>query len=68
MLISAQDVMRNNAPVALKLMHNEEEWLREQDMRKLANGDPVDSTHVLQLLNAVEIEVVWALNFAEPPL
>jgi len=56
LLIFAQDVMRNNAPVALKLMHNEEEWLREQDMRKLANGDLLDSTHVLQLLNAVEIE------------
>ena len=38
------------------MMHNEEEWLREQDMRKLANGDPLDSTHVLQLLNAVEVE------------
>ena len=56
LLIFAQDIMQNNAPVALKLMHNEEEWLREQDMRKLANGDPLDSTHVLQLLNAVEIE------------
>ena len=54
LLIFAQDVMQNNAPVALKLMHNEEEWLREQDMRKLANGDPLDSTHVVQLLKPTQ--------------
>ena len=56
LLIFAQDVKRNNAPVALKLMYNEEEWLREQHMRQLENGQLLDCKHVVQLLNAVKIE------------
>ena len=56
LLIFAQDVMQNNAAVALKLMRNKEEWLREQNMRKLDNGQLLDSKHVVQLLHAVEIE------------
>ena len=56
LLIFAQDVMRNNAPVALKFMYNEEEWLREQHMRQLENGQLLDGKHVVQLLDAVKIE------------
>ena len=56
LLIFAQDVAQNNAPVALKLMHNREEWLREQKMRELDNGKPLDPMHVVQVLEAVEIE------------
>lgn len=56
LLIFAEDVIQNNAPVALKLMHNEEEWLREQNMRKLASGQLLDCEHVLPLLDAVKID------------
>ena len=37
LVIFARD-MKDDRLVALKLMHNKEEWLREQDMRKLADG------------------------------
>ena len=42
--------------LALKLMHNKEEWLREQEMRKLADGTLLDAKHVVPLLHWEELE------------
>ena len=46
---------QNPAPVALKLMRNEKEWQREQEMRRL-NQDQLDCKRVLELLDAVDLE------------
>ena len=51
----AEDVTTNSM-VALKLMTNKVEWLREQDMRKLCGGVELDSKHVMQVLVARELE------------
>ena len=41
--------------MALKLMHNKEEWLREQEMRQLPDGTMLDTKRVVSLLEAVEL-------------
>ena len=45
----------NPLPVALKLMHNKEEYEREIKMRKLENGSELDGSHVLQLLDTIDL-------------
>ena len=55
LVIFAWDLQKN-IPVALKLMRNKEEWLREQDMRKLPGGKQLDENHCVALLDAVELE------------
>eukprot|EP01047_Picozoa_sp_COSAG01_P010075 COSAG01_NODE_423_length_17260_cov_203.736962_9_plen_1246_part_00 len=42
--------------VALKLMHNKAEWLREQEMRKLTDGSLLDGRHVVPLLEVFALE------------
>jgi hypothetical protein len=42
--------------VVLKLMHNEEEYLREIEMRQLPGGGTLDGAHVLQLLDHRELD------------
>ena len=53
-VIFAED-KKTNKMVALKLMRNKDEWLREQDMRKMSSGAELDSKHVIQLLGAREL-------------
>ena len=47
---------QNPTPVALKLMHNSEEYEREMEMRKLGDGSELDGAHVLQLLDSIELD------------
>ena len=54
LLAFAKDLRKDDTPLALKLMHNREEWLREQQMRKLPDGTSLDGRHVVQLLEATE--------------
>eukprot|EP01043_Picozoa_sp_COSAG02_P022472 COSAG02_NODE_1169_length_14132_cov_85.570187_6_plen_1172_part_00 len=54
-VIFAEDV-KTNKMVALKLMHNKVEWLREKNMRKLSDGEELDHTHVMKLLVDKELE------------
>ena len=56
LVIFAEDLEKDNMPVALKLMHNEDEWLREKAMRKLPNGNSLDSKHVVRLLEKEKLE------------
>eukprot|EP01045_Picozoa_sp_COSAG04_P004677 COSAG04_NODE_208_length_20334_cov_13.999852_1_plen_2534_part_10 len=56
LLAFADDFEKHNMRVALKLMQNREEWLREQEMRKLPDGTSLDGKHVVQLLEATELE------------
>ena len=55
LVILAVDVQTNNL-VALKLMQNKAEWLREQDMRKLEDGTTVEAKHVVPLIEVFELE------------
>ena len=52
LLAFAKDVLKGSQSTALKFMCNEEEWLREQEMRKLPDGTPLDGKHVVQLFEA----------------
>ena len=54
-VIFAEDV-KTTKMVALKLMRNEAEWLREKNMRKLPNGEELDRKHVMHLLVAKALE------------
>ena len=48
--------LKTGRPVALKLMEDRAQWVREQDMRKLDGGELLDSQHVVQILDAEELE------------
>ena len=48
--------VETDTKVALKLMTNREEWLREQDMRKADGGEKLDGRHVLTILDAFELD------------
>jgi hypothetical protein len=48
--------LKTGRPVALKLMEDRAQWVREQDMRKLDGGKLLDSQHVVQILDAAELE------------
>ena len=54
LVIFALDLVLN-LQVTLKLMRNEKEWQREQEMRRLNQGK-LDSKRVLELLGAVDLE------------
>ena len=57
LVIFAADLERSGILVALKLMHNRAEWLREQDMRKLPSGHLLDAQHVVQLIDGTAEEL-----------
>ena len=56
LVIFAADILHDNKLVALKFMLNEDEWLREQSMRKLDDDTPMDSSHVLPLLDVLRLD------------
>ena len=47
--------VETGAKIALKLMVNRDEWLREQEMRKTDGGE-MDGRHVLEILHAFELD------------
>ena len=47
--------LETNKLVAIKLMQNKIEWLREQNMRKLSDGTMLDCKHVVPLLEVFEL-------------
>ena len=55
LLAFANDILNDSRDIALKFMCNKDEWLREQDMRKLPDGTPLDGKHVVQLLEHNEL-------------
>ena len=55
LLAFAEDVLNDSEDIALKFMCNKDEWLREQDMRKLPDGTLLDGKHVVQLLAKKEL-------------
>ena len=56
LVIFAVDVLSDRR-VALKLMVHEDQWHREIDLRKTEHGEQVDTTHVMELVDYVELDV-----------